>query len=360
MLAPLLRGEGRWPADGNADDFLAQARLHGVSALLHQSLERNPRGVPDVVRAALRDRTLQAAAVELGQRQELMRLLEVMARAGIAPILIKGTPLAYSHYAQPVLRQRADTDLLVRPGQRQQLFELLAAQGYRRAEDTGGEIASSEASFWKDDSPLVLDVHWRINNSPLLSPVLDFDGLEAGAAPVPTLGPHARAPGLVDAVLLAALHRAGHHHAPFYSGGIAHRGDRLIWLHDLHLLVPLLGTAQIDELAQRAAHHQVAGLCLDALRATRQAFGTPLPPALTDDLTRAAARREASMVFLRGGRRALLLAELRALAGWRLRWRMLREHAFPPAAHMFRKYETSRRWLLPALYVRRALGWLAR
>ena len=66
------------------------------------------------------------------------------------------------------------------------------------------------------------------------------------------------------------------------------------------------------------------------------------------------------MVFLRGGPRRLLLAELRAVRGWRQRLGWLREHAFPSADYMLRKYGTQQRWLLPALYLRRALGWFAR
>jgi hypothetical protein len=85
-----------------------------------------------------------------------------------------------------------------------------------------------------------------------------------------------------------------------------------------------------------------------------------VPAALAQALERDAARTEPSMAFLRGGRRGLLLAEVRALDGWGERWRLLREHAFPPADYMLRKYETRRRWLLPVLYVRRAFGWLAR
>lgn len=360
LLADLLQGRPRWPEVTEPQLFLARARLHGVGALLHAACGREPAAVPGEVREALREHGLRTAALEFDTRRELPRLLEIMASAGVGPILIKGTPLAYTHYPEPGLRERADTDLLVRADECGRLFAVLAAEGYRRAESTGAELASSEASFSKDGSPLVLDVHWRINNSPLLTGVFGFDELETHAVPVPALGPHARAPGAVDAVLLAAIHRASHWQAPFYADGAPHRGDRLIWLYDLHLLLPTLTDAQAAELARRAAERRVAGLCLDALRAAGEAFGTALPPELMEELERAAARREPSMAFLRGGRRGLLVAEIRALHGWRRRWRLVREHAFPPADYMLRKYETRRRWLLPALYVRRALGWLAR
>jgi hypothetical protein len=360
LIADALVGRPCWPQGTDAQAFVARARLHGVSALLHAAFERGATPIPGEVREALRERALRATAVDLATRRELPRLLELLAAAGIRPLLFKGAALACTHYAEPGLRERADTDVLVRPAERDRLLAILEAQGYQRAEGTGAEVASSEVSLWKDGSPVTLDLHWRINNSPLLSGALQFEQLDAHATPLPALGPHARGPGVADAVLLAAIHRASHHQAPFYAGGVEHRGDRLIWLYDLHLLAPTLGPAQAEELAQRAARRRVAGLCLDALRRTREAFGTGLPAALLEQLERAADCPEPSMVLLRGGRRAVLLAELRALAGWRERSRWLREHALPPGDYMLRKYAARQRWLLPALYVRRALGWLTR
>ena len=359
-IAAALRGESDPAPDVPATTLVARARLHGVGALLHAATARAPERVPPGVRDALRELAVRAAALELGRRQELERLLERAADAGIRPVLLKGTALAYGLYPEPALRERADTDLLVGAGERERLFDVLAAQGYQRRAGVDAELASSEASFSKGGSPLVLDVHWRINNSPLLAGVLDFEELAAQAAPLAALGPHARAPCPAHAVLLAAIHRAGHHQSPFYAGGVAHRGDRLIWLYDLHLLAPSLGPDERAALVLLATRHRVAGLCLDALLHAREAFGTALPPGLVEALRRAASRPEPSMVFLRGGRRRLLLEEVRAVQGWGERWRLLREHAFPPAAYMLDKYGTNRRWLLPALYVRRALGWLAR
>lgn len=363
LIARMLRGDLQWPTHGmRGDTFLERAYLHGVTSLLHDTLERSAHApsLPGTVREALRERTLRAAAVELIRRQELQHLLELMADAGIRPILMKGTALAYSLYAQPSLRERADTDLLVHPDQRERLFQLLRAQGFRQPDAAGGELASSEAAFGKDGSTLALDVHWRISSSPLLSGALEFEALAAQAVPVPALGVHARAPGTADALLLAAIHRAKHHQSPFYAGGVEHRGDRLIWLYDLHLLAPALTGGDCAALVQRTARNRVAGLCLDALRVAREAFATPLPGGLMDALERAASAPEPSMVFLRGGRRALLLAELRALPRWHQRWQLLREHALPPADYMLGKYRTRRRWLLPALYVRRAVRWLVR
>jgi len=361
FLARAMRGDAAWPAGIPAAAVLEAGAFEGVLPLLFHACHGAAgwRDWPDSLRTALQEAARLHASIELASRRETSAVLDALAARGIEALILKGGALAHVAYPEPWLRTRGDTDLLVRPEARGAAFEVLERLGHARADSAGGELASSEASFGKTGAALPLDLHWRVNNSPLLSPLFDFDELRARAQPLPALGPHARGPGRVDATLLAAVHRATHHQMPVHAEGRSHRGDRLIWLYDLHLLVPALAPAQRAELAARAAEHRVAGLCLDAFRATYAAFGTSLPADLEQGLDRAAARDEPSMVFLRGGRRGLLLAELRALP-WRERARWLGEHALPPGDYMLRKYGTRRRWLLPALYVRRAFGWLAR
>lgn len=347
LLLRALRGETSPSGDVANPAVFEEAAFHGVLPLLLHA-------------TAPSDSERHHAALELAHRRELMNVLDGLAALGVKALLLKGAALAHTLYPEPWLRPRSDTDLLIPEAERQRVFDLLERQGYRRADSAGGESASAEASFRKEGAALPLDVHWRTSNSPLLAPMFGFGELSARAMPVAALGPHARGLGVVDAVLLAATHRAAHYQMPLYVDGRPRRGDRLIWLYDLHLLVPRLTPAHVSELARHAECHGVAGLCLDALRVTHDAFGTALPQALMDALERAAARPEPSMVFLRGGRRRLLLAEVRALRNWRERWHLLREHAFPPGDYMLRKYGTQRRWLLPALYLRRAFGWMWR
>ena len=58
------------------------------------------------------------AGEELLRGAETRAVLDALTRAGISPILIKGTPLAYTVYDAPALRPREDTDLLIAPAGR--------------------------------------------------------------------------------------------------------------------------------------------------------------------------------------------------------------------------------------------------
>ncbi len=47
------------------------------------------------------------------RERELVAVLAALAEAGVETLLLKGTPLAYTHYPEPALRTRCDTDVLI-------------------------------------------------------------------------------------------------------------------------------------------------------------------------------------------------------------------------------------------------------
>ena len=106
-ICAVLRGEQVQPFDGQS--FARMAVDEGVGPLILQSLDRSTQGE---LQEEMR-RQLALAAVREG---ELRRLLRAFGDAGADVLLIKGAHLAYSVYADPALRPRNDTDILVRPG----------------------------------------------------------------------------------------------------------------------------------------------------------------------------------------------------------------------------------------------------
>jgi hypothetical protein len=65
------------------------------------------------------------------RRQELARVLNALADAGIDPVLLKGAALANTVYDDPALRTMNDLDLLVRPGEIEAASAALTALSYR-------------------------------------------------------------------------------------------------------------------------------------------------------------------------------------------------------------------------------------
>ena len=263
-------------------------------------------------------------------------------------LITKGTALAYTVYPQPWLRPRIDSDLLVRHDDREAAIAALERCGYSRSEALStGELVSHQVAFERIDAHdvhHVLDLHWKIVNPQIVADALSFDELWSSAQPAPALGKAARVPSAVGSIALACVHRLAHHYGQ----------DRSIWLYDLKLLVESLDRNGWSALQQLACDHQIAGFCLDGLRSTRERFGIELPHDVEEALA-SAAPSEPSRAYVNGpvSKRDGLLTDLASLPSWRDRARLLREHAFPPAAFMQQRYGTSARWLLPALYVHR-------
>lgn len=358
---PGIAGDNSGEADPARRRLLALARLHGVTTLLgRQLLLDPPNSWPEGLLAALREHLHHETARELLIESELQRLCAALAAGGVRHLLFKGAPLAYTLYPEPHLRTRCDTDLLVPEEQREAAEAVLTALGYGADMNAaGGQVASSERMYTRTllrGVPHVVDLHWRLSNLQSFSRALDFAALEADALPVPALGPAARMPSLVHALLIACLHRSGHLDPPRIVEGIEYTpGNRLIWLYDLHLLVQCLDERDWTQFAGEAGQRGLRAVCLDGLRTAHEHFGTAVPESVLAALA-APGPRELAAGHLHPGRWRRHWLDLRALPDWRSRLHLLREWVFPPPVYMLRKYETTSRTALPWLYLRRVIS----
>lgn len=377
LICALLRGESpTWPASSATTEservaaFLATARTHGVTSLLDTKFVGSevPGGGevsrwPDAIRRACHDDAIAQTASELARRSELMRVLAAFAATGITPLILKGAALAYSRYSRPALRPRGDTDLLVPPEAATLSERVLRDLGYTRGGGVTGDLVSYQAT-WSRTDPIGqvhdVDVHWRISNSQILAKALTYDELAARAQAVPALGPYARAPAPVDALLFACMHRAGHVNVPYQSIDETFiGGDRLIWLYDIHLLLGAMSAVELDDFVHAATAKRLKAICLDALVHTRQCFATPIPQAVLDGL-QPSGTAEPSARYLTGRRGRQMLGDFLALDDWATRLQWLKELGFPAPDYIRRKYpDATVRWL-PVLYARRAASGLGK
>ncbi|CAN5671223.1 hypothetical protein BH24ACI5_BH24ACI5_23100 [soil metagenome] len=363
MLAAIVRGDAVAPpaAGDSGAAFLEAATRHGVRALAAERLGPRLADWPAPVQAALGREAVLGAALEALQERELKQVLELLAARGVSPLLLKGSALAHTVYASPAQRPRFDTDLLVRREEMDAVTEVMTGRGYTRPNLVSGELVMHQVDFARKDSHgvwHVYDFHWKVANRQAVAGVLSFDELARDAEPIPALGPHARGLSRVHALLLACVHRLAHHPTE----------DRLIWIHDIHLLTETLSPSDAESFGTLALDRSVSALCADGLTAAGRWFGTRVPAGLLDRLTAPprSGAPEPSAAFLEPhvGRIDELLSDLRALSGWSRRVRLVREHAFPPPAYIAGMYSVSNRALLPALYthriVRGAWRWLRR
>lgn len=361
LICAALRGEKpAWPLpedlEANAN-FFREAEMHGVQALLHSVPQ--PNKWPQSVLQELRSGAVQLAMWELRHQQMLAQTLAALGEAAIEPVLIKGTALAYSLYADPALRTRGDTDLIVPIDAKHRVHEVLTSLGFERSLGVSGEFVSYQASYTRiapDGGAHTLDLHWKINNSELLSRLFTYEELRRDADPLPQLCPQALAASRVHTLLLACMHRATHKQNPYYVDGEPHHNpNRLIWLYDIHLLAGRLSAPEWDEFVRLASAKGLRAVCLEGMLHAQECFGSAHPERVLAALAQAGTTEPAAQ-YLDAGKLRQQWMDFCALGSVRRQLRFARELLFPSPAYMRSKYSERRSGWLPWLYLRRAAG----
>lgn len=346
------------PPASSADDtvdtqLLDLAREEGVLALLAAANEPGvePAIVPDGIRRQLARHTHMLAAHELAIQHEIREVIETLLAHDLDFLLFKGTPLAYGLYPQPWLRERCDTDILLRErADAERACEILRERGYRQPNAVNGDTISTQLICSRrlaSGAISMFDIHWRLNNSLSIANLFDFDALREHSVPVTDLHPRALAPAPVDALIIACLHRIAHL--------TQHQHNRLIWLYDIHLLSGSFSEADWKGLQERCNRWSISHAILDGLRVTRQYFDSRIPAAVIENLS-SDHRRQAvhTADYTSSWRREL--GQLRALPSTMQRLAHILAVLFPAPDYMIRKYHARHAWQLPWLYARRIAG----
>lgn len=349
FICAALRGEDPvWPdsaAESFAGAFLRAADEHGVTALLHTVSRSGAKlhSWPATVREALSRGARMATALDLARREELNRVFDALTAYNIAPLVLKGTALAYTHYPSPGLRPRCDIDLLLPPEDRDRADQALRALDYQRLNTAGSSLSSYQRVYTREQRQglsHVFDVHWRVSNRQRFANALDYCELRRDAVTIPALGEHAWGLGNADALLLACMHRAAH-------GPYTH-GARLIWIYDIHLLVSGMQESELEAFTQRASARRVADVCADGLIQAQRCFHPPLPDVLGRWLASVGPAPNVNASRLRS-----FVDDLVSLPSWGERVQFVREHLLPAPNYMRARY-TGEGWL-PVLYLRRGV-----
>ncbi|GMT41176.1 MAG: hypothetical protein IEMM0001_1911 [bacterium] len=355
--ASILREESPLFSDLDSnvsEEALWQAGLeNGVTVLVNHKLANSEalESLPQTYREKLHKYTLNAVATELGQEHELQMVLSLFTDAGIPFLLMKGTPLAYTHYPQLYLRSRSDTDLLFENmDDAEKAFNLLETHGYQRPNAVSGEFVSHEFCCYKKDKAGVgstLDMHWKLSNAHRFARAFNFTELAASSTQITELGEKAQSLGPIHALLLACMHRIAHK--------IEGMENRLVWLYDIHLLTEKFSDQQWRQFIILATAKGMCGICLDGIQQSAKILNTDIPEEVKIQLEEGASHEKYS-TEMGESQLTMEMSNLRALPGWKERAGLIKERVFPDANYMMVKYDTQKKYLLPYLYLKRAIG----
>ncbi len=348
-VSSVLRGE---PIGSSADahrwpQLRGAAEHHRVLPLVaRQLLERAD--VPRAVAAELKAEARRAVIAEAVREGELRLLLDALEAASVGALLFKGAALAYTCYERPELRPRTDTDLLVDEAGRARADAVLRALGYTTAGQFSGDLVAYQEAYVRrrhDVAVHVVDLHWRIANPQPFGEILTYEEAAKEAVAIPALGAGARALSPVHALIVACAHRVAHHGPD----------SRLIWFVDIARLAGGLPQSDWIRFVDLAVSRRIAAVCRDGLGQAVALCGARVPGWVEPALTARADEHEPTAGFLKARPHVAVVAQdLAALPTWTSRARLVRQHAFPPAAYMRDTYAPESHLPLALLYLTRA------
>jgi Uncharacterised nucleotidyltransferase len=357
LLCCLLRGESvEWPlplTSAMQAAFMERATFHGVEVMLLELVQTQSGFLRDI-QEELKPLATGRAMWELRHRSGLNKALAALAAEGIVPLLFKGTAVAYSIYANPVWRTRADTDMLIMPDKLASATRALVDLGYQFL-PISAELVFYQMTFSLYVAEGVehqIDLHWQISNSEMLSSLFSYRELGARATALAALSPLAQAVSLPDALLIACMHSAVHDEAPYTVNDQTYQtGARLIWLYDIHLLATMLSEEQWQEVYKHAREKGLGLICVQLLQQVQHSFRTALPENWQTCLTQGSSHRASHYLRARGASRLWL--DFWACRNRQSRAAFIGNLLFPPKVYMLHKYaDSGHRWL-PWLYLHR-------
>lgn len=310
-------------------DILERLNYHGITALAenagHLSRELNALIAPN--------KALMVANDAL-KRAELIGLFEAFKSAGLSNcVLFKGGALAYSVYPEPWFRPRSDSDFLIDRQEYAAFSNLLESLGYKKLFSIEGKYISYQSTFSKTlvgKCVMNIDLHWRINNRQCLAKTFTVQNLIADGTTLDSPLQNIKSPCPVDSLLIASLHRLGHHPTQ----------ERLIWLYDIHLLAGKLRIIDWNTLCNKAKNKQICAITLDALLTCEHLFSTDIP--LNVKQTLGIAQREPSKLFLRRDlpEWRYFLGDLKSLQGWVAKFGFVKENLLPSPNYVRQQMQT--------------------
>lgn len=356
----VIRGSGmpKWPAELNSSDQAVAARIsyHGIALMLFEDSSALA-GWPDRLIEAVQDEARMQAMWEVSHSRVMARLVEALHNAGYRSVLMKGSALAYSVYADPAVRRRGDSDLLVETGSRRAVRKVLAQLGF---EPTGGSHAVQESWQIPTDAGFSheVDLHWMINGSVAVSQALELSHPRKRAITMPRLSPNAWGTAPVDTFIHICINRASHEAFGYRVGDSKlFEGDRLIWAVDLDRIASILTPEEWDMLIAIARKCKAADLVKSGLDFARRSLGTLPPERVTIDLADSSAQGDAISVYFRTRSASeRLRADVQAAQDWRTKLTVIKHQVFPGKPFIRERYPLNKRWPVAALYTRRLIG----
>ena len=333
--------------------FIRFLKSNGIACLLLDTLEYQDKTamLPQIIIDQLKSFRRVASLNELCNKRQLQKTITLLGHNKIDCLILKGSALAYSLYTQPYFRTRGDSDILIRPQDKDTVDGLLVEGGYEKSIGVSGSLISHQNTYVITDNTIsyYYDIHWKISNRNAFADLFDFDELNSNREKIAGLGENAYRLSNIDALLHAIVHYYGH-----FPGD----RERLIWIYDLHLLCSRLDQSQWEIFVDKSTQKKLDPLVIKALLLSQATFNTPLPDQVLQNLRQSPVRlnkiEQQRLSATRWSRFAQFKSDWAALS-FAERCLLIKEYVLPPSEFILEQNRSNNRLLLPYFYVKRLL-----
>ncbi|MEP4891155.1 MAG: nucleotidyltransferase family protein [Aliiglaciecola sp.] len=331
----------------NSTDVLNIAIEHGVAAVLARVIETNQSQksfFKDLTNFQLHQ-NLRNQLIDQQYYPTLIKLSE----AGIHFVVLKGYALSHTVYPTPLLRTKADVDIIIRIDDKDAVINAFKTMGFSNPRGWNPTAIINQFSMRKTLSPGVnvdFDIHLRLSNERGVENIITFDEL-LKAADTNTLQnvPLVSKP---YALIHAIVHMLHHRNV----------GDtvKLIWLYDLLLLCQTMNPDEKQTFRKLIDKKGLTKLANFALNLANSYFSDPSLVLTIEKLRDASSNSELDYLITIETRYQQFKRSFKQRESVLEKWMYIKEMAFPPAAEVYRKYGKKPAYYLPFLYIRRFIG----
>ena len=308
-------------------EILRSLRYHGITELSYKQFENKPK-----LHNALEALSKESIAVEMSRSVEIEKLLKNLHALSIDFLVFKGTALAYFLYRNAWQRPRSDTDILINKNDLDKILELFYELGYEQSISISGKFVSYQTTVTKQVSTQFVhrvDIHWKINNRQILANCYSLDELLERSKNCTLLNQEMFIPNNIDSLILACIHRIGHHAD----------NERIIWLYDIHLLAESLSHEKWAMLIAKVRKKNVSQIVFDGISTSNALLDTKIDKSIYQALKKSLNTNEASAIFLdrEQGHFKLFFNDLMFLPKWSQRLMLIKEHLVPDKEYLAAK-----------------------
>ncbi|MBT8341641.1 MAG: nucleotidyltransferase family protein [Desulfatitalea sp.] len=257
------------------ETVLSLSMRHRVFPLIHQVLGRQsslavPDRVMEQLNAARRDNVFRMMALTA----ELGRIVDLLQKASIPVVALKGPVLSHLLYGDAALRPAKDLDLLIAPDDLEKANQVMLQTGYRLKKATNGlSISQMKRYFFNTahhleyqatDKAVVIELHWRFHEHCYF----DYNGspFDRPRCQATSIGSTSVChPESVDNLLYLAFH------------GFVHGWFRLRWLMDFALQLRSTRSDAWERIVINAKQGDLFHLLLPGILLAHCLLDIPLP-----------------------------------------------------------------------------------